>query len=66
MADVIDRASDQEDLMRQSALNFQRKQAKPAAVATGFCLYCDEPTKPEQRWCNAECRDAWEWEQTRR
>lgn len=35
------------------------------APATGYCLYCGEPLERGRRWCNAECRDAWELEQHR-
>ena len=31
-------------------------------VATGFCLFCDEPLAPERRWCDAQCRDDWQSE----
>lgn len=27
---------------------------------TGQCLWCDEPTTPDRRWCDAECRNQWE------
>lgn len=30
---------------------------------TGFCLYCGEPLKEGMRWCDAECRNAWQKEQ---
>lgn len=28
-------------------------------VATGRCLFCDEITGDEQRWCDSACRDDW-------
>lgn len=29
----------------------------------GYCHFCGEKLdNPEARWCNAECRDAWEKE----
>lgn len=36
----------------------QRKPEGP--VATGYCLHCDEPLPAEHRWCDSDCRDAWE------
>ena len=66
MADQFDRASDLEELDRQSAMNLQQKQAKPAAEAGGHCLYCYEPLAAGYRWCNAECRDDWDEEQKRK
>lgn len=32
-------------------------------VATGRCLYCEEPLPKGQRWCDAEHRDQWLREQ---
>lgn len=29
-------------------------------TATGRCLYCDEIVSDDQRWCDGDCRDAWE------
>lgn len=28
--------------------------------STGECLWCGEPLPDGRRWCDAECRDAWE------
>ena len=28
-------------------------------TATGRCLYCDEITADDQRWCDGVCRDGW-------
>lgn len=28
-------------------------------TATGRCLFCDEITADDQRWCNSFCRDGW-------
>lgn len=39
------------------ALSFYRKPEGPAE--TGHCLHCGE-TLTGKRWCNADCRDAWE------
>lgn len=57
MPDDFDRASDQEEMQRVQALNL-RKQEAPAS--TGFCLYCEEDVPPSRRWCDTDCRDAWE------
>lgn len=58
MSDPIDRASEQEEMARASALVTSRKPEGPAA--TGECLYCGEPLTEGRRWCNAEHRDLWE------
>lgn len=65
MADQFDRASELEELERLSSLNRHFKHAKQSAVATGYCLYCEEELSDGRRWCNAECRDDWEKEQNR-
>lgn len=58
--DIADRAQIEIEAME----SFQRKPNKDTeARSTGFCLYCEEPLKPGQRWCDKECRDAWEYEQ---
>lgn len=57
--DIIDTASAREELDRELA----QKVRKPSGPAhTGYCLFCDEETDHERRWCDAFCRDAWERE----
>jgi len=34
------------------------------APYTGRCLYCGAVTDAKRRWCDAECRDAWEVEKS--
>lgn len=37
--------------------------AEAGVIATGQCHYCNAPiTERGRRWCDAECRDAWELE----
>ena len=62
MADEMDRASEAEELFREADLS-QRKPAGPAF--TGFCLHCDEEVQYPRRWCDAECRDAYEYRLSR-
>lgn len=62
MTDEIDRANDVADVLRSAALR-QRKMV-PSVVATGRCLNCHTDIKRDRRWCNAECRDTWEKENT--
>jgi len=57
MSDNLDIASEREELERSLAQTI-RKPTGP--IATGRCLYCDEITADEVRWCDAECRDKWE------
>lgn len=57
--DDVDKAQHQEDMMLNHYLNNARRQAT-SALATGECLYCEEPLPPGLRWCGAECRDDWQ------
>lgn len=61
MADQVDVASDLEALELQSMLNLQRKRREDVVKANGFCLYCETPLSDGLRWCDAECRDEWEY-----
>lgn len=57
MADPADLA--QEHIEREEVgLLAQRKPVGPSAC--GACYFCGEEVKGEARWCNAECRNAWE------
>lgn len=60
--DNLDIATERSELFLANALR-QRKPEGP--LATGTCLFCDEPTAPGQRWCNADHRDGWQKEQRR-
>lgn len=57
--DDIDRTNQDLEMYEKSRRSQYKKEAEP----TGYCLYCEEPLNdPNKRWCNAECRDAWEKE----
>jgi hypothetical protein len=39
------------------------REARPAIVATGRCLFCDELVPDDHRWCqDSNCMDLWERE----
>lgn len=59
--DPNDRASELEELARQSALVVSRRAEAPKA--TGCCLYCGERLPMPQRWCDADCRGDYDEEQ---
>lgn len=40
-----------------------RTTLEPEAVATGKCLYCEEPLPANVRWCDISCRDEYQAEQ---
>lgn len=64
MPDDIDRAQ-QRDLQYQADCEMERRYqaAKSSIPATGECLYCGEPLADGLRFCDAEHRDGWEYEQ---
>jgi hypothetical protein len=57
MPDELDLASEREEFARTHARNVRKPEA-PAA--TGLCLYCDEDVASPRRWCDTDCRDAWD------
>lgn len=59
MSDEIDRASDVEQIQRDSAI-YRARQAKTTIVSTGKCLHCDAELDDERRWCDEWCRDDWQ------
>lgn len=63
MADIIDMASEVEEIERRAALS-RRQPEGPAA--TGECHNCGEPMPDGRRWCDADCRDDWQRARHRR
>lgn len=62
MADEIDRANDYAARMASAAVaEICRAAGKQQAQPTGLCLYCAHVVMDAARWCDAECRDDWEW-----
>ena len=61
MADEVDKTNDNVMLVTDALVMAARK-ATPVIEATGFCLddCCGEELPPGRRWCNADCRTAWE------
>lgn len=57
MADEVDRAAQEEEMLLAEAIK-ARRPAGP--VPTGRCLWCDEIVGDTMRWCSVECRDQWE------
>ena len=57
--DDVDSAQEKTEICLADAIRHARS-GGPVAVATGRCLWCDEITGDEQRWCNADCRNLWQ------
>lgn len=60
MPDIIDRACETEQVLRDVALQNQQNTITP--TYTGHCLYCGEDVEEPHRWCSADCRDSYEHE----
>lgn len=60
--DDSDRATEREEIARAAALAYRAQVPKP----TGFCLQCGIEVKPNQCFCDADCRDDFEFAQARR
>jgi len=60
MGDIIDHACAAADFRVEIART--RTTLEPEAVATGKCLYCEEPLPAGVRWCDNDCRAEWEHE----
>lgn len=62
--DPNDRASEQEEQMRNAAMRFKRPEGP--AYRGSYCLHCeddiDQPGQDQigRRWCAVYCRDEWE------
>jgi hypothetical protein len=57
--DEFDRASDQEQAMRDAAIK-NASTVKSALKPCGKCLNCGEEVASELRFCDADCRDDFE------
>jgi len=57
--DDADRADGNIDRSLQDALRIART-APPAQQGNGYCWHCDQDWDDLRRWCDADCRDAWE------
>lgn len=64
MADIADKGNDAADLFLSVALRNRQPAAKVAP--SGACLHCAAPVEGDRRWCDSECRDAWEADRRRR
>lgn len=65
MTDIIDHASDREQIDRDRAIDAARSMP-PAAKANGHCLWCNTGLSLGKRWCDSECREDWELNQESR
>lgn len=62
MSDNLDIAAEREEIDRNIAMATKRP---VGPEPTGECLHCGEAVEDPRRWCNSDCRDAWEKGQRR-
>lgn len=61
--DIADQSERVAEGFLQAAINNKRPEAPGY---TGFCFHCDNDLEAPKRWCDADCRTAWERETGRR
>lgn len=61
MSDIADDANEQIELLHEIELSVRRPEGPEAS---GMCLYCGVPLKG-RRFCDAICRNDWEYERRR-
>lgn len=59
MADEIDRANDQSQLILDKQIELAKQNViDPYQNISGQCWECNAPVPDGRRWCSLECRDA--------
>lgn len=61
--DDADRAEEKIEQALDDALAEVRRAQDKGPRAVGACNYCGEPLPDHMRFCDADCRDAWDHEQ---
>ncbi|MEW6560407.1 MAG: hypothetical protein AB1412_09445 [Pseudomonadota bacterium] len=64
MPDEADRADARIEAAVMDAI--ARARRSPSLPYTGHCHWCAEPTADGRRFCDTDCRDAWERDHARR
>jgi hypothetical protein len=57
--DEADRAGENAEVTTKGNL-YKSHRVTTTATATGNCLFCDQVTAINLRWCDANCRDDWQ------
>jgi hypothetical protein len=55
MADEIDKANDQAQLILDKQIAIVRMDVNPYQNESGICWSCDAPVTDNRRWCSIEC-----------
>lgn len=62
--DDVDLVQERDERFAPYQIANSKKAEGPAAI--GICHYCAEPVPEQHRWCDAECRSDWEYEEKRK
>jgi len=62
MADIVDQAQQQNDIL----IEHQLKARKPVLKPTGKCHNCEEELSGLQLFCDVDCRNSWEYRERRK
>lgn len=54
------------DTLNTATINKIRQAASTSLPFTGHCYYCDEDVKQPHIFCNVDCRNDWQREETLR
>jgi len=57
MADDIDKANDQAQMILDAQIKLNKKDINPYVNESRVCWECDAPVPDGRRWCSIECRD---------
>lgn len=60
--DDADRAEQRIEEVMDDALADVRRAQEHGVKAIGVCLYCGEPLPSHMRFCDADCRDGFDYE----
>jgi len=58
VADEADKTAERAELEAPALIAASRRPAGP--VANGSCHWCGERVPEPMRWCDADCRNAWD------
>lgn len=64
MPDIVDITMERDEREAGARMAASRKAEGP--VANGSCHYCGERIPEPMRWCDADCRNAWQGLEGRR
>lgn len=65
MADAADQAGDLTDIYLSAAIS-RANQTPKTLPAKGECYNCEEPLPDKERFCDHDCRDDYEYRESRK